>query len=231
MYNQEGKLERVLGVARDVTDQRKLEEQFRQAQKMEAIGQLASGIAHDFNNILGVILMQAGMIMVEKHLADPVRNMAVEIEKATQRAELLTRQLLLFSRKQTMQPHDINLNDVITNGAPMLRIMLGKEIHLQIILSLVPAMVHADKGMIDQILLNLTLNARDAMSKGGKLVIEVSIENFDKVTAANMYRARPGSFVRVRVTDSGSGIPPGVLPKILSLFSLRKTLVEAPASG
>jgi two-component system, cell cycle sensor histidine kinase and response regulator CckA len=231
VYNPEGKLERVLGVARDVTDQRKLEEQFRQAQKMEAIGQLASGIAHDFNNILGVILIQAGMIMVEKDLSDPVRNMAVEIEKATQRAEVLTSQLLLFSRKQTMQAHDIDLNDVVTTGATMLRIMLGKEIHLQIILSPAPAMVHADTGMIDQVLLNLTLNARDAMPEGGKLVIEISIVNFDKVGAANMYRARPGSFARVRVTDNGSGIPSEILPQIFEPFFTTKDVGRGTGLG
>ncbi len=227
----QGKVVEILSVGTDITERRKLEAQFRQAQKMEAIGQLASGVAHDFNNILAVIMMQAGLMTVEKGISDHTRNFAGEIEKAAQRASNLTRQLLLFSRQQTMQPNDFDLNEIVTNMAKMLQRVLGEDVQMQFKLSSVPLVVHADAGMIDQILLNLTVNARDAMPTGGKLLVETSTVEFDEVTAAQAAQARPGSFACLSVTDTGCGIPAEIFPRIFEPFFTTKDVGKGTGLG
>jgi len=219
------------GTCQDITERRKLEAQFRQAQKMEAIGQLASGVAHDFNNILGVIMMQAGLMSVEKDISSKLRDSAVEIEKAAQRAGNLTRQMLLFSRQQAMRPHDIDLNDVVTNMTKMLHRILGEDVEMQFKLSSTPLVIHADAGMIDQILLNLTVNARDAMTTGGRLVIETSTVAFDEVTAPQTPQARPGSFACVSVSDTGCGISSEILPRIFEPFFTTKDVSKGTGLG
>jgi signal transduction histidine kinase/DNA-binding response OmpR family regulator/putative methionine-R-sulfoxide reductase with GAF domain len=216
---------------RDITQQRKLEAQFRQSQKMEAFGQLAGGVAHDFNNILGVIQLHADSLRYEQNLSLGQLENARGIEQAAQRAANLTRQLLLFSRQQTMQPHDLNLQDVVANIAKMLQRTLGEHIQLQIKLPTERLFVYADAGMMDQILLNLTVNARDAMPKGGKIVIETSGVQFDEVTAAQIIQARPGAFVCLSVTDTGCGIPPKVLPRIFEPFFTTKEVGKGTGLG
>ena len=216
---------------RDITERRKLETQFRQAQKMEAIGQLAGGVAHDFNNILAVILMQASLMTVEDGISDRLRTVAGEIEKAAQRAANLTRQLLLFSRQQTMQPHDLDLNDIVTNITKMLQRILGENIPMQFKLSPVPLVIYADAGMMDQILLNLTVNARDAMPAGGELIIETSAVEFDETTAAQASQGRLGSFACVSVTDTGCGIPPEILTRIFEPFFTTKDVGKGTGIG
>ena len=216
---------------RDITERRNLETQFRQAQKMEAIGQLAGGVAHDFNNILAVILMQAGLMTLESDISDQVRTFASEIEKAAQRAANLTRQLLLFSRQQAMQPVDFDLRDAVTNMARMLQRILGEDIRLQFKLAPVPLAIHADAGMIDQILLNLTVNARDAMPTGGELVIETSVAEFDEVSAEHTFQGRSGSFACMSVTDTGCGIPPENLSRIFEPFFTTKDVGKGTGIG
>jgi PAS domain S-box-containing protein len=135
--------------SRDITENRKLEEQFRQSQKMEAIGHLAGGVAHDFNNILAVIQMQAGLLEAAGSLLPTQRDYYKEIGKAVQRAASLTRQLLLFSRRQALQPHDLNLNDVIIKITKMLQRILGEDVRLQFNYSPAPLLIHADAGMMD----------------------------------------------------------------------------------
>ncbi|HMP84428.1 MAG TPA: PAS domain S-box protein, partial [Verrucomicrobiota bacterium] len=152
--------------SRDVTDSKTLEEQLRQAQKMEGIGQLAGGVAHDFNNILAVIQMNAGLLETGGELSAAQHEHVVEIGKAAQRAANLTRQLLLFSRRQTMQPRDLDLNEVVLNIAKMLQRMLGEDIQMQFKLAPQPLYVRADQGMMDQVLMNLAVNSRDAMPRG-----------------------------------------------------------------
>jgi two-component system cell cycle sensor histidine kinase/response regulator CckA len=165
---------------RDITEQRKVAEQLRQAQKMEAIGQLAGGIAHDFNNILAVIQLQASLLETA-HGLDPARLEHVrEIGSAAQRAAALTRQLLLFSRKEALQLRDLDLNESINNMTKMLRRTLGEDIQIQFKFTLEPLPIHADPGMMDQVLMNLAVNARDAMPKGGRLVIETSAVELDE---------------------------------------------------
>ena len=225
---------RTIGVAsliQDITERRLLEDQLRQTQKMEAIGRLASGVAHDFNNILAVIQLQAGLLKAEQNISAKQLDFAVEIEKATQRAADLTRQLLLFSRKQALQPRDLDLNEVVTSITKMLQRTLGEDVEMQFKFSPQPLLIHADAGMMDQILMNLTINARDAMPKGGQLLIETSAVEFDEITAAQTSQARPGSFACVSVSDTGGGIPPEILPQIFEPFFTTKAVGKGTGLG
>jgi CheY-like chemotaxis protein len=216
---------------RDITEQRKLEAQLRQSQKMEAFGQLAGGVAHDFNNILAVIQLQAGLLKAEPNLSLEQLDCADEIDKGAQRASNLTRQLLLFSRQRTMQTHDLNLKDVVDNITKMLQRTLGEQFELQFKFSAQQVFIDADAGMIDQILLNLTVNARDAMPKGGRIVIETSAVDFDEVTASKTPQARTGSFACLSVTDSGCGIAPEILPRIFEPFFTTKEVGKGTGLG
>jgi nitrogen-specific signal transduction histidine kinase/ActR/RegA family two-component response regulator len=220
-----------VAVKRDVTREMQLESQFRQSQKMEAIGQLAGGVAHDFNNILAVIQLQAGLLKTEEGLAEKQREYANDIEKAAQRAANLTRQLLLFSRKQAMQQRDIDLNETITNIAKMLQRILHENIQMHFKLATHPLLIHADAGMMDQILMNLTVNARDAMPNGGELRIETSEVEFDEATVEQMIQARPGKFACATVTDTGCGIPPEIMPRIFEPFFTTKEIGKGTGLG
>src|SRR5260221_8530993 len=226
-----GEVIRIVGVARDITAHRQLEEQFRQSQKMEAIGQLAGGVAHDFNNILAVIQMQADLLKDEAGIASSQLESADEIIKATQRAADLTRQLLLFGRRQSMQLHHLNLNEVVTNMAKMLQRLLGGHIRMQFKLAPQPLLINADASMMDQILLNLAVNSRDAMPKGGDLVIETSAVEFDEFSAVQSPQARPGLFVCLSVSDTGTGIPPEILPRIFEPFFTTKEIGKGTGLG
>jgi two-component system, cell cycle sensor histidine kinase and response regulator CckA len=215
----------------DITERKQLEEQFRQSQKMEAIGQLAGGVAHDFNNILGVIQLQASMLRAERNLPPMQMDYAREIEKAAQRAANLTRQLLMFSRRQTLQLRDLDLTDLISHITKMLQRILGEDIRMDLQYASQPLFIHADAGMMDQILMNLTVNSRDAMPKGGQLVIKTSAVKFDELTAAQCPGARPGSFVCLSVSDTGGGIPPEILPRIFEPFFTTKHVGEGTGLG
>lgn len=229
--NAAGEVYRLVGTAEDITENRQLEEQFRQSQKMEAFGQLAGGVAHDFNNILAVIQLQAGMLREEQDLPPAHRDFATEIEKAAERAANLTRQLLLFSRRQKMQPRELNLNEVVTNITKMLNRILGEDIRMQVRYWPQPLFVHGDAGMLDQILMNLAVNSRDAMPNGGRLTIEVSTMEFDALNVLQSPRARTGTFACLAVTDTGSGIPPEVLPQIFEPFFTTKDVGKGTGLG
>jgi len=231
LRNAAGEVYRVVGTAEDITKERMLEEQFRQSQKMEAIGQLAGGVAHDFNNILAVIQMQAGLLRTEEQLSPAHLDFATEIEKAAERAANLTRQLLLFSRRQAMQPRDLDLNEIVTNINRMLQRILGEDIQMQFKYAPLPLFIHADAGMIDQVLMNLTVNSRDAMPKGGQLIIETAAVEFDELAAAQTPQARIGSFARLSVSDTGMGIPPQVLPRIFEPFFTTKDVGKGTGLG
>ena len=207
---------------RDITEQRKLEEQFRQSQKMEAIGQLAGGVAHDFNNILAVIMMQAEVTGLVENLPAEVRDDLRQIRASAERAANLTRQLLLFSRKQVMQPCQLDLNEVVSSLAKMLQRIIGVDVRLQLNLCPRPLLTRADAGMLDQVLMNLVVNARDAMPGGGQLFIETSEKVFTAAEAATIPEAAPGSHVCLRVTDTGSGIPPEILARVFEPFFTTK---------
>ena len=215
----------------DITERKRLEQEFRQMQKMEGIGHLASGVAHDFNNILAVIQLQSGLLKVEQKLTNKQLEMAREIEKAAQRAADLTRQLLLFSRKQPLQPRDLDLNEVVMSIAKMLQRVLGEDVDMQLKLPPEKLLINADAGMLDQILLNLTVNARDAMVQGGRLVIETFAADFDEIAAAQSSQAKPGRFICLSVTDTGTGIPPEILPRIFEPFFTTKEAGKGTGLG
>jgi PAS domain S-box-containing protein len=216
---------------RDITERKRLEEQFRQSQKMDAIGQLAGGVAHDFNNILGVIQMQSDLLKAGGNLSPAQLDFAGEIGAAAQRAAALTRQLLLFSRKEVLQPRDLDLNQSISNMTKMLWRILGEDIKMQFKFAMQPLFIHADPGMLDQVLMNLAVNSRDAMPKGGRLVIETSTAEFDESVRGQSAQARPGSFVCLSVSDTGCGIPAENLPRIFEPFFTTKDVGKGTGLG
>jgi two-component system, cell cycle sensor histidine kinase and response regulator CckA len=217
--------------SRDLTEHRKLEEQLRQSQKMEAIGQLAGGVAHDFNNIMAVIQMQLDLLRTGGDLVPDQQESAAEIGKAAQRAAALTRQLLLFSRRETLRPCDLDLNESLTDITKMLQRIVGEDVQMILKLATQSLSVHADAGMIDQVLMNLAVNSRDAMPGGGQLVIETAAVEIDELAAAQSVRSRPGSFVRLSVSDTGTGIPPEVLPRIFDPFFTTKGVGKGTGLG
>jgi PAS domain S-box-containing protein len=216
---------------RDITKHRTLEHQFRQSQKMEAVGQLASGVAHDFNNILGIIQMQSDLLKLDGTLSPKQTGFASEIGEAAQRAAALTRQLLLFSRKEKMQTRELDLNQSISDMTKMLRRTLGEGIQMQFKFAMQTLFVNADAGMMDQVLMNLSVNARDAMPKGGTIVIETSAVEFDESIKEQYAQASPGSFVCLSVSDTGTGIPPEILPKIFEPFFTTKDVGKGTGLG
>jgi PAS domain S-box-containing protein len=190
-----------LVLATDVTERRSLEQQLRQAQKMEAIGQLAGGIAHDFNNLLTVILgfteLAASEIEKGSGLSEPLE----EIRKAGERAAALTRQLLAFSRRQVLEPKILDLNALITDLEKMLRRLIGEDIQLATVLDPGVGRIRADAGQIEQVILNLAVNSRDAMPRGGKLTIETRNIELDEAYAREHIAVRPGDGLRHREAE------------------------------
>ena len=219
-----------LSLFRDVTAQKRLEEQLRQSQKMEAIGQLAGGIAHDFNNILTIILGHATLLTMAT--LDPKALVsAKQIKQASERAAGLTRQLLAFGRKQIYNPRPLDLNRVVGKMSDMLGRLLGEDITLQLNFNSEPAVIEADASMMEQILLNLSVNSRDAMPRGGQLSIRISQREFDASQARQSVEARPGKFICLSAADSGGGIPPENLSRIFEPFFTTKELGKGTGLG
>ena len=221
----------VLIVSEDITERAALEAQLRQVQKIEAMGQLAGGVAHDFNNLLSVILGQAELS------ADPVatpseqRESLGEIKEAALRGRNLTRQLLAFSRRQAMMPAAVDLNEIVRNLAKMLLRLIGEPIALRLELSAEPLPILADAAMIEQVLVNLAVNARDAMPEGGTLVIHTRREHRDKVPEHAGASLSPGVFAVLEVADSGAGIPANVLPHVFEPFFTTKEVGRGTGLG
>ncbi len=206
----------------DITERRRLEEQFRQAQKMEAVGRLAGGVAHDFNNLLAVMIMRTDLASMESGLPAEVRETLQEVRAAADRAANLTRQLLAFSRRQVMQPRHLELNESVQSLARMLQRVLGEDIRLRLKLHPGPLITYADPGMLDQVLMNLAVNARDAMPQGGRLTLETMERTLDEVEAQGIPEVSPGRFVALKVSDTGSGISTENLPRIFEPFFTTK---------
>jgi len=202
----EGRLVGILGIGRDVTERVQLEQQLRQAQKMEAVGRLAGGIAHDFNNILTAITGYADLLLEDLGATDPRRQDADEIHKAADRAAGLTRQLLAFSRQQVLQPTVLEVNTLVSDLEKMLRRLLGEDVALSTRLAPTTGRVKADPGQLEQVIMNLAVNARDAMPNGGKLTLETANVDLDDAYAADHYPARAGPFVMLAVSDTGIGM-------------------------
>ena len=199
-----------------------LEKQLRQAQKVEAIGRLAGGVAHDFNNILTAILGYSDLLLLRVKSDDPLRGSMEEIRSAAQRAAALTRQLLAFSRKQILETKVVNLNEVLNNLDKMLRRMIGEDIDLVTRGAADLGRVKVDPGQIEQVIINLAINARDAMPHGGKLMIETANVVLDEVCALRMEDVAPGNYVRIAVTDTGTGMTPEVQARIFEPFFTTK---------
>ena len=233
-----GKINFISAIARDISErkraeenQARLEEQLRQSQKMEAVGQLSGGVAHDFNNLLAVISGNVSLLEMDGTLLPEQREAMDEIKFSAERAAALTRQLLAFSRRQTLSPANLNLNDVVENMGKIFRRILGEDIRLKLNFSLPRAVVHADAGMMEQVLLNLVVNARDAMPAGGELAISIDAVALDAAAAARMPGARPGTFAVLSVQDNGAGIAPEILTHIFEPFFTTKDVGKGTGLG
>jgi len=208
--------------ARDITDRRKLEEQLRMSQKMEAVGQLAGGVAHDFNNLLTAILGYCNLMLDDMKPDDPLRVDLDEIRAAGERAAALTRQLLAFSRRQMLQPQIVDLNAVVQQLEKLLRRLISEDVELSISLASDLMTVRVDPASIEQILVNLAVNARDAMPLGGRLTIETANIDLDETYAVTHVTMQPGRYVMLAVGDTGAGMDAATSARVFEPFFTTK---------
>jgi PAS domain S-box-containing protein len=206
LYDAANRVTGLLLIAADLTELRQLEVQYRQAQKMEAVGRLAGGIAHDFNNILTAIIGTTSLMTDHIGADSPARMGLHEIEKAARRAAALTRQLLAFSRQQVLEPQDLDVNVLVRNLEHMLRRLIGEHVELRTALAADLGTVRADPGQLEQVIVNLAVNARDAMPRGGSLTIETANEELDAEFAKKLITPGSGPWVRLAVSDTGMGM-------------------------
>ncbi|MEO7999601.1 MAG: PAS domain S-box protein, partial [Gemmatimonadaceae bacterium] len=226
-----GKPVRGIGISIDITDRRTLEEQYQQAQKMEAVGRLAGGVAHDFNNLLTAILGYCELLLDDCPVNTPHHLELSEIQKAGQRAAGLTRQLLAFSRREIIAPSLLNLSEVVTGLESLLRRLIGEDLDVQIRLQPELPLIMADRGQVEQILMNLAVNARDAMPNGGALTIETSRVQIDEHYQKTHLTVVPGDYVALTVTDSGTGMTPEVQRRIFEPFFTTKEVGKGTGLG
>jgi two-component system cell cycle sensor histidine kinase/response regulator CckA len=222
LLGEDGNSVRGVGISLDVTERRTLEDQFQQAQKMEAVGRLAGGVAHDFNNLLTVILGFCELLLIDGDPDDPRQADIAEIQKAGTSGAGLTRQLLSFSRKQIIAPSLLNLNVVVTDMRAMLGRLIGEDVKIVVSLRQDLALVTADRGQIEQIVMNLAVNARDAMPTGGTLTIETANVELDHDYAQTHLAIKPGPYVGLTVTDTGTGMTPEVQARLFEPFFTTK---------
>ena len=222
---------RHLCIARDITDRRLIEERLTQSEKIESVGRLAGGIAHDFNNLLTAILGYTELLLSNRAEGDPDRNDLEEIQRAGQRAAALTQQLLAFSRKQVLRPREIDLNQTVVGLRSMLVRLIRADITLSCVLAPAPAIVRVDPTQIEQALLNLVLNARDAVPAGGEIRMEVSIVGRSQVDAPSDLGWPAGDLVRLRVVDNGVGISPEARAHLFEPFFTTKGVGKGTGLG
>jgi PAS domain S-box-containing protein len=228
---QEGQRARAVGISLDVTERHTLEEQYQQAQKMEAIGRLAGGVAHDFNNLLTVILGYCDLLLADVDADDPRRLDIGEIHNAGTRAEALTRQLLAFSRRQIIEPKLLDITSIVAGMEAMLGRLIGEDV--TVIMRLQPdlAPVKADRGQVEQIIMNLAVNARDAMPHGGSLIIETSDVELDEHYTTTHFAVVPGAYVVLTVTDTGIGMTSEVQRRLFEPFFTTKDVGKGTGLG
>ena len=226
-----GRVGRLAGVVIDITVRRQLEDEFRQAQKMEAVGRLAGGIAHDFNNLLAVIQMQSSLLL--DTLSDPaqMREGIHQIMGASERAANLTRQLLTFSRRSVRQSREIDLGEVAGNMTKLLRRLIGEDVSLETRFAPALPLINADPGMMEQVIMNLVVNARDAMPGGGRLLVGLDAKTIDDDYVRLHPQAKPGSFVCLSIGDTGCGISKEDLPHVFEPFFTTKEVGKGTGLG
>jgi signal transduction histidine kinase/CheY-like chemotaxis protein len=220
-----------LGVARDITERRSLEDQLRQAQKMEGIGRLAAGVAHDFNNLLTAIGGRCYLVLNALTSENPIRGEIEIIQGAAERAAKLTHQLLAFSRKQILEPRVLDLNTIVTGIEPLLRRMIREDIEIATALDPAAGHVKADAGQVEQVLLNLGVNASDAMPHGGRLTMTTGNVTLDEGYARTHAEVEPGPYVMLSVSDSGHGMTPEVQARIFEPFFTTKEVGKGTGLG
>ncbi len=238
VFDDRGQLLFLEGFITDVTERTQAEEalvkseaQLRQAQKLEAIGQLAGGVAHDFNNILAATMMHLGLMQMNPALDDTTRQGLVDLEKEATRASALTRQLLMFSRRSVLSVRPLDLNDIIANLLKMLTRLIGEHISLRFEPTPGLPPVDADAGLLEQVVMNLVVNARDAMPSGGRLTITTSTATIGDGTAEDSVERAPGQFVRLAVSDTGSGMDDDTIRRIFEPFFTTKEAGKGTGLG
>jgi len=229
--DQRGEITHFIAIKAEVTERKRLEQQLRQAQKMEAVGRLAGGVAHDFNNMLTIISGYSGLLIEHPGIIEPLRGYVEEIRSASGRAASLTRQLLAFSRQQVLAPRVLDLNSVVSNIQKMLKRLIGEDIDLVTALgeSLWPIM--ADPGQLEQVLLNLAVNARDAMPEGGVVTIETANVKMDAASAQAHFPLKPGPYVLLTFSDTGVGMDAETQARIFEPFFTTKEIGKGTGLG
>jgi PAS domain S-box-containing protein len=231
IYDSAGSLLGFAKIARDLTERRNLEEQLQQSQKLEAIGSLAAGVAHDFNNLLSVILSYSELVAADLAEGDPKRADLNEIQAAGLLAVALTRQLLAFSRQQVLQPRIVDLSETVAGMANMLQRLIGEDVELSTVCEPALGTVLVDPGQMEQVLMNLALNARDAMPQGGTLTIETSAVAIDEARAAELIGLRHGPHVQLTVSDTGHGMDKATQARMFEPFFTTKEVGKGTGLG
>ncbi|MBN1277613.1 MAG: PAS domain S-box protein, partial [Deltaproteobacteria bacterium] len=226
-----GEQDIVLGIARDISEQKVLHEQLFQSQKLESVGRLAGGIAHDFNNLLSIILGYGQLMLMDIGSEHPRYGSLDQIIQAGMRAKNLTRQLLAFSRKQVLEMRPVDVNKVISDFERLLRRVIGEDISLDVRLSTRPCKVVADTGQLEQVFMNIAVNARDAMPDGGTLIIEADLTELDEAAAAKVPGAIPGEYVMINISDTGCGMDRETLEHIFEPFFTTKEKEKGTGLG
>ncbi len=221
----------VLGVSTDITERRRLEDQVRLAQKMEAVGTLAGGVAHDFNNLLAAIKATVELALLDLPSDTPVRGDLAEVLEHADRAAALTRQLLAFGRKQVLEPRIVDLNALVVGTVKMLMRVIEEDVQFVLEETPDPATVSADPGQLEQVLMNLCVNARDAMPRGGELAILTERVSIDEAFCATHPWARPGDYVRLTVSDTGIGMDAATQSRIFEPFFTTKVMARGTGLG